>query len=623
MKPFMLLIFVPLVLFIIAGCGSETGTDSLSYRYNTGGQSGVLSDCTSRCHSSATSSLDPLVINGDGTEGKHIVHVREREIGCEKCHLDYVHDQAHMNGVSDTGNPGVGLARFDGTNPRGKWINDVGNQTGSCSSMDCHGTDTLDWYGTLGWTLPNCAVCHASATGMKRQVLDGGGDFVKNSRHVIDYNNKGTQIVTDLDCLVCHDMNHHMSGVPRLAHKDNAGEVIVHRADTPADLEPFCLSCHDAAGAETEGIYALSPFSDRNTLGVTPNEAGSKIEGIWMRADTVHRIEGATCAGTGEPGSGCHGNNGDVNAHGSDAARLLNHAKSEDNCFPCHDGTPGQKNIKNEFAKQSVHPVSVNDVHFSSEDLINPIVRHVECVDCHNPHAANAVNASVPNASGALKGVRGVSKSGSGVNEVSFEYELCFRCHADSPIKGAPRVNRQFVQTNTRLETSASALSYHPIVEPGKNPDVPSLIAPYNTSSKISCTDCHNNDQGPHANGSGPNGPHGSTYTPLLERRLVLTDYTGDSGTTYALCYKCHSRTSIRSNASFKEHKKHLDEGASCTTCHDPHGVANATHLINFNTDIVSPATGGELKFVDNGRFRGTCYLKCHDENHNPESYSN
>jgi hypothetical protein len=249
-------------------------------------------------------------------------------------------------------------------------------------------------------------------------------------------------------------------------------------------------------------------------------------------------------------------------------------------------------------------------------------MRHVECVDCHNPHAANAINASAPGASGALKGVRGVASSGSGVNEVSFEYELCFRCHADSLNKGTPRVTRQFVQANTRIETSVSALSYHPIVGPGKNPDLPSLIGPYNRSSIIACTDCHNNNQGPNANGSGPNGPHGSIYTPLLERQLVLTDGAGDSEATYALCYKCHSRTSIRSNASFQLHRKHLDEGASCTTCHDPHGVANASHLINFNTDFASPING-RLEFIDTGKFSGVCYLRCHGENHNPESYPN
>ena len=170
---------------------------------------------------------------------------------------------------------------------------------------------------------------------------------------------------------------------------------------------------------------------------------------------------------------------------------------------------------------------------------------------------------------------------------MSFEYELCFRCHADSQSKGDPRVNRQFVQTNTRFETRLSGSSYHPIVGPGKNPDVPSLISPYDKSSIINCTDCYNNNQGPNANGSGPNGPHGSIYAPILERQLVLTDGTSESVTVCALY---------------------------------PHGVANATYRINFNTDYVSPING-RLEFTDTGKFSGVCYLRCHGENHNPERY--
>ena len=49
-----------------------------------------------------------------------------------------------MDGVFDTGNTGIGLAHFDGTNPRGHWVNDVGNQTGSCSSMEFHIPDTVN-----------------------------------------------------------------------------------------------------------------------------------------------------------------------------------------------------------------------------------------------------------------------------------------------------------------------------------------------------------------------------------------------------------------------------------------------------------------------------------------------
>jgi hypothetical protein len=607
-------------LLAVPGCGPRIDSDSLLNRYNAGRQSDILLDCTTKCHNSATSpALDPLVVNGEGTAGKHILHVSERDMGCEKCHSDYVQDQAHMNGVSDTVDPAVRLVLFNATNPRGVWVNDMGAQSGSCAATDCHKPDTLEWYGTQGWTLPGCGVCHVTVMGEKRQVLAAGGDFVKSSHHVVDYGDTGREVVTDADCLVCHDMDRHMSGVPRLSHKDNAGEVIVYRAGETAVLDPFCLSCHDAGGAATEGANALSPFSDGNILGVTPIEAGNKIDGYWTSADTAHRVWGVTCAGTGAPGNGCHGDGGVVNAHGSGAAKLQNHPKSEDNCYPCHGGASGQKNIEGEFAKQSVHPVSANDVHFPSEDLVNP-VRHVECVDCHNPHAATAIDASVPDASGALKGVRGVASSGSGVAEVSFEYELCFRCHADSTVKGAPRIMRQFVQTNTRLETSPTSLSYHPIAAAGRNPDVPSLISPYSISSIISCSDCHNNNQGPRAGGTGPDGPHGSIYTPLLERKLVLGDGSGDSSTTYALCYKCHSRSSIRSNASFEYHRKHLDEEISCVSCHDPHGVIGVTHLINFNTNVVTPV-GGRLEFNDDGRFHGTCYLSCHDEEHDPETY--
>jgi hypothetical protein len=214
-----------------------------------------------------------------------------------------------------------------------------------------------------------------------------------------------------------------------------------------------------------------------------------------------------------------------------------------------------------------------------------------------------------------------VSVAGVPVPEAGAEYELCFRCHADSIDRGAALVTRQFPQTNTRLEFSPAGRSYHPVLATGRNPDVPSLVSPYTTSSIISCTDCHNGDTSPAAGGGGPNGPHGSSYRPILARQFVIAEGSSDSLATYALCYRCHSRTSIRSDTSFKEHTKHLGLRASCTTCHDPHGVETAPHLVNFNRQYVSPSSSGRLEFVDSGRYRGSCYLTCHGENHNPLSY--
>ena len=103
---------------------------------------------------------------------------------------------------------------------------------------------------------------------------------------------------------------------------------------------------------------------------------------------------------------------------------------------------------------------------------------------------------------------------------------------------------------------------------------------------------------------------------------LGLRDLRPESAAAYALCYKCHERDSILADESFPTHRLHVEKAqAACTTCHDPHGVANATHLINFNRTYVGPAEGGGLEWSDGGRLRGTCTLSCHGVNHDHLEY--
>jgi hypothetical protein len=281
--------------------------------------------------------------------------------------------------------------------------------------------------------------------------------------------------------------------------------------------------------------------------------------------------------------------------------------------------------------KFSSHPIlATTGVHDPMEDPINS-PRHVECVDCHNPHAANTTTANPPTASGALMGVKGVNASGTVINAVSAEYELCFRCHADSIARGPATVSRQFSQNNARIEFQPSNLSFHPVEAVGKNPVVPSLLPPWTTGSRIYCIDCHNNDQGPGANGSGPNGPHGSAYAPILERQLIFSDNQAEGPSSYALCYKCHSRQSILADDSFKAtnaqgqprgHQFHIVTAqAACTTCHDSHGVENVAHLINFNTIYVTPSANGRLEYVSTGAGNGNCSLTCHGKDHSATPY--
>lgn len=303
--------------------------------------------------------------------------------------------------------------------------------------------------------------------------------------------------------------------------------------------------------------------------------------------------------------------------------RLLVFPTEEGNCLACHNGHVARGNLVPEFSKLSRHNImATTGVHDPTEDLINSS-RHVECVDCHNPHADNETPASAPLSPGSLAGVAGVNTAGAVTVPATREYELCFRCHADSSGKGEARVARDHPQTNTRIEFSTDNASFHPVEGPGRNPDVPSLVSPWRASSVMYCTDCHNNDQGPRAGGKGPDGPHGSTYVPILERSLELRDFQQESASTYALCYKCHSRDSILANDGFSLHRLHIAEArTACTTCHDSHGVPGATHLINFNRSYVSPNGGGQLRWTDQGLRQGSCSLVCHEKDHDNLAYN-
>ena len=212
---------------------------------------------------------------------------------------------------------------------------------------------------------------------------------------------------------------------------------------------------------------------------------------------------------------------------------------------------------------------------------------------------------------------------------MSYEYEVCFKCHAEYSYS-ITYILRVVNTANKRLALDPSNPSYHPVVSMGRNASIPSIPSPLEpnmrASAMISCTDCHRDDVG------GAKGPHGSSYAPILGDRYETTDFTPESYQAYALCYRCHNRTSILSDASFRKkitkttktgggHSGHLSSGVPCSDCHDPHGVTMSggvetgdhTHLINFDTRIVAPIPGSRYpKYEQKGFFSGTCTLVCH-----------
>lgn len=395
--------------------------------------------------------------------------------------------------------------------------------------------------------------------------------------------------------------------------------------------EMQCTSCHDAHD-DTFGKFLVRPNNFSELCGTchTPKD--------WTFS--AHATSLATWLGTGvDPWPFTEyttvSENACRNCHkpheAGEPVRLLNYIAEEDNCLACHNGNVAATDIEADLLKQFVHPVQdYMRIHDAVEDPTIFMTNHVECVDCHNPHRANSLTASAPVVSGPLLGVSGVTASGLLANpQANFQYEICFKCHADNNVKSFVPITRQHAQINTRLEFDPANPSFHPVEGIGANPNVPSLLPPYTETSIIYCTDCHNSDTSTASGGPGPDGPHGSIYTPILERNYTTLDNTSESSFEYALCYKCHDRDSIRGDDSFDKHDKHIrGEDTPCSACHDPHGVSatqgnavNNSHLINFDLNIVSPSSSGLLQFEDLGTFRGQCYLTCHNKDHDPKDY--
>ena len=390
------------------------------------------------------------------------------------------------------------------------------------------------------------------------------------------------------------------------------------RLDSTGQMQ--CSSCHDAH-EDPYGKFL-----------VMPNQASAlcqvcHLKNYWSASD--HRLSTKTWNGAG-PNPWPHTSGITVAANACEGCHrphtapgkkwLQNAAAEEANCYPCHNGNVAAKNIQIEFTgKSSIHPVaSYTGVHDPAEPAIAQ-ARHVECVDCHNPHASNASTAAP---GGSLISVRGVDINGVAVGASAFEYQICFRCHADSSNKPSPHTPRQIAQGNTRLEFNTGNPSYHPVAGPGKSIKVPSLLAPWTTASVIKCTDCHNNNTGPGAGGTGPKGPHGSTNPILLERPYATTT----TPTAGDICYKCHSQSVVTRESPHNQESAHLRYG--CKACHDPHGISatqgnvtNNSRLINLSTTDNTPVgTGAAAKlYIDTVARK--CYLVCHGESHNGRSY--
>jgi hypothetical protein len=308
------------------------------------------------------------------------------------------------------------------------------------------------------------------------------------------------------------------------------------------------------------------------------------------------------------------------------------------------------------------HAFSVgNTPHRPHEAVLLNQNMHVTCVDCHNPHSSNRVASfsPAPGVRSSQSMVTGISATDGEtvVSPAANQYENCLRCHGTSTGKklslNAGYLPMRAVSASDSLnvipEFSSFATSSHPVFhdrtsmfpQPSLRTAMMNLDGRTNgrsMSTRILCTDCHNSDDNREFGGIGPNGPHGSIFPHIMERRYefsqtpapgrlvtnlfpnpVLSAEGGTNGGPYSLCAKCHDLNQLIANTSFSEHARHIKDGFSCSVCHTAHGMGaqsgtiSGERLVNFDINVVAPNGGVPVSY---SRATNSCSLVCHNHTH-------
>jgi len=455
-----------------------------------------------------------------------------------------------------------------------------------------------------------------------------------HSKTTVDLTHAVKLVDANIECTTCHN-----------AHAEATDKVARNFLVRDGSSGQLCLACHEPAN-RTVNNQSNSLAGWTNSVHATASNKLSKQPGVNLGAYSTVALN--ACAS-------CHMMH---NAPG--AARLLR-GKNENDCLSCHGGgsdlSPAILNVSEEFAK-AAHPFSTaSGSHDAGENALPNHNRHATCVDCHNPHAALQVSAfqPPPTIRPSQNGVEGISATDgiTVLNPAVNQYENCLRCHGTSTGKTALPATFGYLAVwavaygdplNIIPQFALQASSSHPVMHDRSSPYAqPSLrafmvnedgVTPGRAmGTRILCTDCHNSDDNREFGGTGPNGPHGSKWTHILERRyefsraalpgrlianLFPNPDLGING-PYALCGKCHDLTKVAANTSFSEHARHINDGFSCSTCHTGHGMGatsgniSGERLVNFDLNVVTPTGTTPISY---SRATNSCALTCHNHAH-------
>ncbi|MGD0790693.1 MAG: cytochrome c3 family protein [Terriglobales bacterium] len=438
----------------------------------------------------------------------------------------------------------------------------------------------------------------------------------------------------NIECTSCHN-----------PHVQSVDPIVMDFLVRNSSSGQLCLACHDPNRVMTGKINGIAGWSN-SIHALAPNKTTNQPSVGGYPTVAQNACEA------------CHAQH-----QAAGPLRLLRGTNEQD-CMACHNGgsnvSPAAPNVFAEYQTPKIgHPFPAgNNTHDAAESMLLNQNRHATCVDCHDAHATHQVAIfPIPpvirvsqNLIAGISALDGITVLQPAINQ----YENCLRCHGNStgkvtnPVYGYTPIRAVSAgdPLNVIPQFSTTATSSHPVTHPRSSPlPQPSLLSNMTMIDGISqgramgtqilCTDCHNSDDNREFGGSGPNGPHGSKWTHILERQYVANQSPGPgqlitnlypnpnltvSG-PYALCGKCHDLAGqIIKNTSFTQHAFHINSGFSCSVCHTPHGVGGVNpnisgqRLVNFDVNVVAQNGASPISY---NRATNTCVLTCHTAAHN------
>jgi predicted CXXCH cytochrome family protein len=441
----------------------------------------------------------------------------------------------------------------------------------------------------------------------------------------------------NVECISCHN--------PHVQAKDLVSQNFLVKDSSSGQL---CLACHDPTRVMAGQVNPLADWAT-SAHALSPDKISSTA-GLG----SYTTVAGDACIS-------CH------TPHNANGTSRLLRGQNEQDCIACHNGSnispmAAYANVFPEYAAPKVgHPFpSSTNPHDAAENTLLNNNRHATCVDCHAAHGTEQVGAFPlpPLIRISQKDIAGISAS-DGVSVLTpaiNQYDNCLRCHGTSTGKQVQPIFGYFPvravsagdPLNLIPQFATSATSSHPVMHARSSSlPQPSLLANMLNldgvtqgramGTQIFCTDCHNSDDNREFGGAGPNGPHGSRWTHILERRYEFSQAAAPGqlisnlfpnpdlsvNGPYGLCGKCHDLPNqIVQNTSWNQHSSHINTGFTCSTCHTAHGMGaisgtiTGERLINFDVNVVGSNGGLPISY---SRSANTCVLVCHQAAHNPD----